>query len=268
MRLESVKSNKVNNLLNNSWPLANIVFLLTAIVIAEAQAADCKILTLLSSKSQGVSVQNNLCVTDDKVSVGSNFILAAGGRLWLKALSQDNRDFQLICQNRMTNDVEVEFLNQSLPWVMPKDAYCNKWADNKLSCADKSGNKNKLICVIAETKTSDYMKVTQLKRTTSVKMRTVIKEDDNNLSGKISKHELIKMIISNIQSEVGICRKLNQVEQNVKASWSISTDGQVEKLLLGNNSNIDQYFLSCASRVIHDFSYPESIEKMVFDINL
>jgi hypothetical protein len=249
--------------------LTKILFFITVLVIADVQAVDCETMKLLKSKSQGVRVQNNVCDVDDRVSVGSRFILVPGGRLWLKAQTTDNRNFQLICQNRAGREVEVKYLNKFLPWIMPTGfSQCSGWINNKLSCEDGLGTKNDFICAIAAIKPPEYLKVTSLERTTSVKMRTFKKNINKSTTVGVATSELINIMAGDIRSEVGLCRNLYQVEWYVKATWVLGTLGSIEKLSFTNTENFDHQFRSCVESVIYNFSYPEFNENVVFSVDL
>lgn len=244
--------------------LTKILFFIAVLVIADVQAIDCETIKILKSKSQGVRVQNNVCKVDDRVSVESRFILDPGGRLWLKAQMTDNRNFQLICQNRAGREVEVKYLNKFLPWIMPTGfSQCSGWINNKLSCEDDHGTKNGFICAIAVIKPPKYLKVTSLERTTSVKMRTLKKGINKSATS-----ELINIMAGDIRSEVGLCRNLYQVGWYVKATWILGTLGGIEKLSFTNTENVDHQFRSCVESVIYNFSYPEFNENVVFSVDL
>ncbi|MCK5830367.1 MAG: hypothetical protein KAH20_08695 [Methylococcales bacterium] len=245
------------------------VLLLIISVDIQAQAIDCNSMKFLKSKSQGISVNNNACVVDDMVSVGSRFLLIPGGRLWLKTQTADSRYLQLICQNRATREIEVELSNKFSPWIRPKGfTQCSDWINNKLSCSDEKGSKNDLICAIAVIEPLKYLKVSSMKRTTSIKLRTLKKGMNKSTLTRIERSELIKIMAGDIRSEVSLCRNLYQVERMVKATWTLGALGQIEKLLFSQTENIDHQFRSCVESVIYNFEYPEFSESVVLSVDL
>lgn len=248
--------------------MVRLFFLVTPLVTADVQAVECESMQLLKSKSQGVRVHNNSCEADDNVSVGSSFILIPGGRLWLKAKDIDNIDFQLICQNRATREVEVKFSNTVLPWITPTGfAQCSDWKNNRLSCADDSGAENDFICAIAAIKPAEYLKVTNLERTTSVKMRSIMTDKKTKNDG-LEKPDLSNAVVDSIRSEVGLCRDLYQVERTVKVYWILDVLGRIEKLSFANDDHLDQQFQSCVESIINNFAYPKFNENMAFSQKL
>lgn len=276
MRIKLVKPIKITSFVVNWFLtgeplkiLARLSFLVSALVIANAQAVECETMQFLKNKSQGVSIQNNLCEADDKVSVGSSFTLIPGGRLWLKAQVADSTDFQLICQNRAARVVEVKFSNTVLPWITPTGfAQCSNWKNNKLSCADDSKAKNDFICAIAAIKPLEYLKVTNLERTTSVKMRTINSDKKKTKIDELAKPELSYAVIATIRSEVSLCRDLYHVEGTVKVSWTLDVLGRIEKLLFANADHFEQQFRSCVASVINNFAYPKFKEHVAFSQEL
>ena len=258
MKSELVKSTKQ---LKNM--LIRLFFLATALVIVDAQAVECATMQFLKNKSQGISVKNNLCGVEDKVSVGSIFTMIPGARLWLKSQSADNTGFQLICQNRTTRPVEVKFSNTVSPWIVPKGfSQCSQWINNKLSCIDDDSTANDFICATAVIEAPEYIKVSSLERTTSVKMRSFNPDEINRLT----KPELINMVEGSIHSEVGLCRDLYRTKLVGKVTWTLDKIRRIEKLSFANTDNLDQQFHSCVESVIHNFSYPKFKEAVAFSL--
>jgi hypothetical protein len=276
MRLELVKSIKSTgfsvNLFLASEPLkmlAMLFFLATALVITDAQAVECEAMQFLKNKSQGVSVLNNLCEAENKMSIGSRFILTPGGRLWLKAHTDNNIDFQLICQNRAARTVEVEFSNTFSPWITPKGfAQCSDWINHKLSCQNGRSIKNDFICAIAVIKPPEYQKVTNLERTTSVKMRTVNADKKRTETVRLSDPELINAVMVVIRSEVKLCRDLYQVEHPATVFWRVDVLGRIEKLSFANGDHLEPQFRSCVESVVKNVTYPKFNENVTFSPEL
>ena len=249
--------------------MVRLFFLVTPLVTVDVQAVECESMQLLKSKSHGVRVQNNLCKAENNVSVGSSFILIPGGRLWLKAQDIDNIDFQLICQNRAARVVDVKFSNSGLPWITPTGfTQCSDWKNNRLSCSDDSGEENDFICAIAAIKPSKYLKVTNLERTTSVKMRTIKSNEKKTKIDGLEKPDLSNAVVNSIRSEVGLCRDLYQVERTVKVSWILDVLGRIEKLSFANGDYFKRQFRSCVESVINNFAYPKFNQNMAFSQNL
>ena len=249
--------------------LARLSFLVMALTIADVHAYECNLMQFQKNKSQGTNVRDNLCQTDEMVSVGSAFEVPPGGRLWLKASAAGSDDFQLICQNRAVRKVTVQFSSPFLPWITPKGlGQCSTWVDNKLSCADKRGTKNSFFCAIAVVNPPEYLKVTTLERTTSVKMRTVLNNTQKMEAVTEPVPEIIEAVVIFIRSEVGLCRSLYQVDQALKASWTLDVLGRIEQLSLLNSHRFEQEFLGCVESVINDFEYPKFTERVNFSPKL
>jgi hypothetical protein len=249
----------------NQRLLASIFFLVTAFVITNVQASECETLQFQRSKSQGVSIKNNVCETDDRVSVGSVFTLIPGSRLWLKAQADSSTDFQLICQSRAKRIVEVNISSKFLPWISPIGfSRCGAWVNNKLSCQDDRGSKNDFICAIAVIKRPEFLKVTSLERTTSVKMRTINSDKKKPKSEVLAEPELINSVVDFIRSEVGLCRDVYQVKRKIKVSWALDVMGQIEILSFAKGEHLDQQFRSCVTSVITKFAYPKFNEPVAF----
>ncbi len=264
MKLKLVKSTKQVLMI-----LVDYFILVTTLGIGNAQAVECEFMQFLKSKSQGVSVQKNLCEADNKVSIGSSFIINPGGRLWLKAQGLNNMDVQLICQNRARRAVEVKFSNTVSPWITPTGfAQCSDWKNNRLSCADVSGSENDFICAIAAIKTPVYLKVTNLERTTSVKMRSVKSDEKKTKIDELTKLELSNAVVDSIRSEVGLCRDLYQIERVIKVSWALDVLGRIEKLSFASGDHLGQKFRSCVESVINHFAYPKFNEDVAFSQQL
>jgi hypothetical protein len=262
MKLELVKLTK--------QPLITLtrLFLLVAVlVIVDAQADECTTMQFLKNKSQGISVQNNLCEVEDKVSVGSVFIMIPGARLWLKSQSAGNSGFQLICQNRVTRAVEVKFSNTVSPWIAPKGfAQCSHWINNKLSCADDRSTTNNFICATAVIQAPEYLKVSSLERTTSVKMRSINSDVKKPEISRLTEPELINAVVGYIRSEVELCRDLYRVEHAVNVTWALDSMHRIGKLSFANGNEFEQQFRSCAESVINNFSYPNFNEAVAFSL--
>lgn len=249
----------------NATVLVGLSLLVMACVMASVHASECEVMQFLKDKSQAIQIQKNSCINDDKVSLGADFIVAPGGRLWLKVDATENTDFQLICQNRGATTVTVKYFSPFLPWVKPESVgHCGAWVDNKLSCSDKNGAKNSFVCAIAVIKRPEYLQLTTLERTTSVKMRNMGQEPyvENGLS--VAKPETIKSITAVIRSEIKLCRNLFQVPKIINASWILDVSGQVEKLSFSNADAMGKSFMSCIETVVNSFDYPRFDEKVIF----
>ena len=257
-----IHNNKVNMVVRLS-------FLVIAFVVGKAQASECDVVEFLKNKSQAIQVKNNSCASNNKVSLGTGFVVAPSGRLWLKVNATENTDFQLICQNRGSLAVDVKYYSPFLPWIKPeKVAHCDAWIDNKLSCTEEKGVKNSFICAIAVIKKLDYLQLTTLERTTSVKMRNMGQKNDVRELVIDANPENIQVVTKAIKSEVNLCHILHKVNQFIGASWLLNTVGQVEKLSFANGKLVGKDYLSCIESAVHGFAYPRFTENVMFVMRL
>ncbi len=245
--------------------LAGLSFLVMAFAVGKAGASECEIVEFLKNKSQAIQIKGNSCTADNQVSLGTGFVVAPSGRLWLKVNATKNTDFQLICQNRGGRTVEVKYYSPFLPWIKPeKVAHCDAWIDNKLSCSENNGAKSTFICAIAVIKRPDYLQLTTLERTTSVKMRNMVSETNVSEIMVDTRPENIHMVTEAIQSEVNLCRHLYQANQVINASWLLNISGQIEKLSFADGQSPGKEFLSCIETVVHGFVYPRFSDNVMF----
>lgn len=245
--------------------LAGLSFLVMAFAVGNAWSSECETVNFLKNKSQAVQLKNNRCAKNNKVSLGTGFVVAPGGRLWLKVDATKDTDFQLICQNRGEKPVEIKYFSPFLPWIKPeKVVQCDAWINNKLSCSDQKGASSTFICAIAVIKRPQYLQLTTLERTTSVKMRNMVLE--NHVSEIIldATPENIQTVMKAIQSEVNLCRNLFEVNQAVNASWKLNAvSGQVVKFSI-DGKLLEKDFLSCIENVINSFVYPRFSKDVIF----
>ena len=229
-------------------PIFTIVLLVVIFPGTELRASECGMMRYLQERSSGVVIRNNQCHENAKISIGTEFELTSGARLWLKSLPQVNSDnyFQLICQNNSTSLVGLSVSSMFIPWINPKGLNnCSSWVDNKLSCEDLQGNKNQLFCVIASIKKPEFKVASKIERKTSVTMR--------NLDGiKVDK------IIAAIEPEIELCRALYQDRRPINVSWKINTSAiatnvQIHQARQGNQ----QPLYECVKTVVSNFAYPK-----------
>jgi hypothetical protein len=245
--------------------LAGLSFLFMAFAVGNARASECEIVEFLKNKSQAVQLKKNSCPTNNRVSLGTGFVLAPGGRLWLKVDATENADFQLICQNRGEKSVEVKYYSPFLPWIKPeKVVQCDAWINNKLRCSDQKGVKSTFICAIAIIKRPQFLQLTTLERTTSVKMRNMGPETNAPETRLDSKPENIQAVTKAIQSEVNLCRNLYEVNQTINSSWLLNISGQIEKLSFADGKFLGEEFLSCIESVVNGFVYPRFSSDVMF----
>ncbi len=253
-----IQNNRVN-------VLVGLSFFVMAFVVGKARASECEIVQFLNNKSQAIQVKRNSCLSNDKVSLGTSFVISSGGRLWLKVNATEETDFQLICQNRGVKAVQVKYYSPFLPWIKPEGVgKCDAWVNNKLSCDEKNGAKNTFICAIAVIKRPEYLQVTTLERTTSVKMRNMGQVNQNMEMKLETKPANIQAVTKAIQSEVNLCRNLYNVNQAVNASWELDTSGRVARLSVENSNLLRAEFLSCIESAVQGFAYPRFSNNVMF----
>ncbi len=226
-------------------------------------AAECGILKLQSNRSSGVTVQKNDCSELPAVSSNSIFELSPKGRLWLKSneVKANNADFQLICQNKTADSIQIEFSASQSPWLNhSKLNNCSGWTNNKLTCDGNKGEKRGLYCVLSLAKVAK--KSTQVERTTSVKMRglnSFIETKD------IDKHTS-QQILAEINPELKLCKELNQYTMDAKISWNVEQNSGKQNINIISTSGLNTASLSeCVKTVISTFSYPQLSKKISFN---
>jgi len=231
----------------------------------EANATECGVLQLQDNRSSGVSVTANKCQEAPYISLGSVFDLSTKGRLWLKSNPSQsaNANFQVICQNRTNNTVQLEFSDILLPWLtQAKLKNCSGWVDNKLSCEGSMGEEKGIYCVLAFNKSSSNDQKEPI-RTTSVKMRGI---GLSNNSDKSPINSDIKKILESIKPELVLCKNLNQISGKSKISWSVDQNSKSPQIDIISAKEVeDPLYSECLKTVITSFSYPKFSEKVTFN---
>jgi len=225
------------------------------------RASECGVMQLEKNRSSGVTVLANNCTEPPYISIGTVFSLSAKGRLWLKSnpSSFQDSEFQMICQNRTGNTLQLEFSEIFTPWLsQTKLNNCSGWINNKLSCEGPQGEKNGMYCVLSIIKPFVGNQSARVERTTSVKMRDInLLLQAQNKDVSIDKNK----ILESIKAEIKLCKKLNGITENSEASWSV-LGTEVENLEI--NSNNDPVLSECVETVITTFLYPVFSEKVIF----
>lgn len=244
--------------------LINTLFLLGYTNILPA--GECGVLRYLANKSNGVAVTGNKCKMTDDIALGSEFNLMPGARLWFKSqTSADVKKAQGICQNRSAKSIHISVNSDKLPWIKPSGlAHCSSWTDNKINCEDSVGGQNALSCVIAAADAESRPKGLE-ERTTSVRMRslpTLDSPDKTDPSQNDAGSEK-ERIISAMQSDVELCRVINNTDARIKISWLVETNSRVNTVIpeadkAGSQNDDDKRFIDCLTAVIKDFPYPQS----------
>lgn len=224
-------------------------------------ASECRKIYQQDSKSSGVTVKENSCLQTD-LSTGSVVELAPKGRLWLKSAPSEyvKSRFQLICQNRSGDSLQLAFSDMLSPWLSVSAlGNCQSgWVNNKLSCKATDGKQQGLYCVLSALNKSINIKSTRPERTTSVKMREIKKIRSS--SGKVINFDQKRLDF--IKSELQLCKALNQVAGKINMQWTVNMDGQANVIERGSIEN-DALF-ACFEAVVTTFPYPEFSKKMTF----
>lgn len=214
-----------------------VALVINALLITPTLAAEteCGQVQLLEAGSVGVTINNSSCEEKSRITVGSTVALTTGSRMWLKFdPNTTGESFQLICQNKSANEVNLEIAGNTAPWIVPKDLKnCSAWNNNKLSCEDNNGAKNSFFCAIAGDKTLRLASAPE--QTTSVKLRSIspklISVDD---------------IVKDINAEIQLCKDLYGVSSKLEMSWTISSSDMIKDLRVDSNN---KDLVSCVESV-------------------
>lgn len=228
--------------------------------LANVNASECRSIYRQNSKSFGVFIKKNNCSQDTHISRGTRLELIPRGRLWFKSTPSDyvESEFQLICQNRSSNKVQLEFSDMLSPWLsLAKLNNCSGWVDNKLSCGSADSGEKGIYCVLAPIKTIPDIDQNQIKRTTSIKMRTIKGSVEKIPYKNVDKSILLKVINADLQ----LCKKLNQITQTLEIKWTVEPNQNISIVEMTRSEKlIDE----CAKAVVSTFIYPEFSEKTTF----
>jgi hypothetical protein len=238
------------------------IFLLNS---TNVNAEECGVIQIQQNRSSGVSIKGNNCKEFPYISIGTNFDLSAKGRLWVKSNPSAflDSEFQMICQNRTGSIIQLQFADTLPPWLsQAKLNNCSGWTDNKLSCEGQNGEKNGIYCVLTFYKSVPENKIYQIDRTTSVKMRSM---ESLQKSYTNSIQSTKKQTIEAIKPEISLCKKLNQINQEIKINWTVLNREVKEVEIILMNKQIDGGWSECFESVISTFSYPNFPEKVTFN---
>lgn len=230
-----------------------------------AISAECGVLQLQNNRSSGVSVKSNECNEPSNISIGTVFDLSARGRLWLKSLGTgySDHEFQMICQNRTAQTVQLAFSEPFLPWLSIANLKnCSGWVDNKLSCDGNNAEKYGIHCVLAFIKPDKRSKTEHIERTSSVKMRDVSQlfEADNSEYDSFDKQQLVETLVS----ELKLCKKLTGFTQDVSINWVVQMAEVKMFNVLTPWAQNNEAFSACISAVISTTSYPRFSKEVSF----
>jgi hypothetical protein len=220
-----------------------------------AAASGCVALTMQKDRSPGASILSNDCYELSNLSLGSVMQMNGGARLWLKSNSaaQTDSSFQIICQNKSSDLLQIEVSSAFIPWIKPKNiAHCNDWVGDRLTCNDANSGSPILYCAIAMIKNLSVNN--DIERKTSVTMRGIDAQGDLKPLDQSESQQLEK-IIDFIKPEIDLCRKVFQTDQAVSITWTISTNGQVLNAY-GHEERGENHFAGCALEAVEHFNFP------------
>lgn len=245
--------------------LVQLGFIGCLLISINGKALACGEFQLQSNRSSGVSVKSNECTDPSNISKGTVFDLSAKGRLWLKSNASENTsyEFQMICQNRTLQTVQLEFSDPLLPWLnVAKLNNCSGWLDNKLICDGNNGEKKGIYCALAFIKQVPRNKLVQIERTSSVKMRDVSQlfAEDKHYDS-FDKQQLVETLVS----ELKLCKKLNDISQDISINWIVQMANVKTFKILTPGVKNDDYFSGCIEGVITTTSYPRFSKEVSFD---
>jgi len=227
-----------------------------------ANASECGVLQLQTSRSSGVSVDSSTCNDPSSISIGTVFNVAAKGRLWLKSIPSevDAPQFQMICQNRGESTVYLEFSDNLSPWInQSKLNNCTGWVNNILSCGGTAGEKKAVTCVLTYAKSKQSIQSKTVERTTSVKMRS-LKSLLQETIVALDKEEILNVIRPELES----CKQVNQTQQQIKVSWLVKNAVVQELDINVGNKQKDAILNNCLETVVKTTEYPQSTEAIPF----
>lgn len=231
--------------------VTSIVLLIILSFQITAQAEECGVIKFLQDKSRGAAITSNDCEQHSALGIGSTVALAPNARLWLYINDGSDNNFQMICQNRHTQAVNITVDSLTSPWLAPQGlTNCTMKSKSKLVC-DSEQKKNVFFCAIAAIKPTTVSANT-VERTSSVKMRSIFTMTDK--SEKSNKQELD---LEGIKAEINLCRNLYQNDSALDVSWMLNNSGQISNLSIdvnGVESAQDKELGDCVAAAV--FSAP------------
>ncbi len=235
------------------------------IVTGYAHAEECGVLRFQSNRSSGISINGNDCKTLPNIALGTVFDVAGKGRLWLKSHSSGSA-FQMICQNRTANVIQLEFSDMLTPWLnQAKLKNCSGWIENRLSCDGLLGEKNGLYCVLSFFKSMNGSKEAKIERTTSVKMRAIeLSSEPKKLLSKADK----KKLLAAINPELKMCKQLHKMKNYIQFSWVVDQSTEKKEIHILSSIGLRHQALSeCVQTVVSTFPYPRFQGQETFNLS-
>ena len=110
---------------------------------------------------------------------------------------------------------------------------------------------------IASIKNPTFVKVKQVERTTSVKMRKVyiVEEDPAEF----------KDVIEFIKPEIRLCRELHPSKLPIAVQWSVNAEGKVSNVVVNHpQKGQGQQLSECVRTVVNHFAYPLLVNNSSF----
>ena len=245
-----------------SYPHKTILFFIFSCALLASlnvNAGECRGLYVKDSKSSGMIVKKNNCLDSPHLSEGSVIELAPKGRLWLKSIAshETSTRFQLICQNRSNQLLQLEFSDNASPWLnLSKLNGCHNWTDNKLNCKGKKENELTLYCVLPPVPEKTAANAVTIERGTSVKMRSF---DDAKPSINFDEKKMLVIV----NAELQVCKQLNQTTQALAISWIVDIESKIS--VDWGDVTINSGLSSCTKAVVTTFPYPKFSKTMVFN---
>ncbi len=225
-------------------------------------ASECGVFQLQNNRSSGISVKANKCSELPYISKGTVFDLAARGRLWLKSNSTEleGQGFQMICQNRTGQVIQLEFSDPLSPWLsLAKLKNCQGWTNNKLSCDGNNAEKKGVNCVFTFLKPALNNSAEQIQRTSSVKMR-----DLNQLVTSVT-HFDKPQLLESLKPELTLCKQVNEITQDIRVNWVVQMTKVKMFELMSPKVQQNDALSGCIEAVIKTTTYPMFSRKESFD---
>lgn len=242
-----------------SWVKNTAVILTLALFffVNTVSATDCDTLQYLKNKSPGTQILSNHCSQADALALGSQLVLAAGARMWLKSAYDENTDQQLICQNRSAISVRLNITNLSNPWINIENIEnCNQWVNNRLSCSIAPGEK--FFCVSALVNRPVVTGKPQ-ERTTSISMRAISIDKPIKIASAV---HYIDAAVNEMKPEIDLCRHLLNSQAPVELIWNVKVTGQVDDVSILTKGN--EELSACIRDVVASYHYPKPKEAVTF----
>ncbi|MCK5872190.1 MAG: hypothetical protein KAG26_05145 [Methylococcales bacterium] len=227
------------------------------LVSLTVNAGDCRGLYVKDSKSSGMIVKKNNCSDSPHLSASSIIELAPQGRLWLTSITKNESraKFQLICQNRSNQLLQLAFSERISPWLnLSTLKGCSGWVDNKLSCNEK--DQLILYCVLPPIQPKIAAHSATIERTTSVRMRSF---NNSNAQTKFDQNK----VLDRINLELQLCKQVNQITQTLVIEWIVDSEDKIS--VKWGHTTIDKALSSCVQAVVTTYPYPKFSKTRIFN---